>query len=439
MFANRVDLKALLVVLAASVPAAGQDRGEPATVAEAASKLNLETFPRMEGAEEDSPRRVASLSYSVRSGLEAAFKFQAAELAKLGWKEQPGTYVSEMAASATYTSGGFGLSVAVVPTGEEGVVDVTINQLGNVDLARLPLPPGSKPLYSGPASAIFVHDGPAEKVREAAREELLKAGWEPYGEGDPLMMFKKNAVRLTLMVSPAPAQGGKTTLSVSTELMSADLPAPPAAKGAHYADTTTSLSFGTTEPPAAVFDFYRSALAARGMKPTTENPVKDRFEQFLIFTTKDREMIEVEIREGDETNQAQVTHRTPAEVAELDRKGKAEADRRAKMAGQPKPAAERLEISLPKGARIVEAKPDAVQVEVPNGSARAAVIALRDRLVRDGWKLDAGEFQPMAGAAALSKPGATVTLSYTDTGFLQAEVSVSATGVEIVAKVEGAN
>ena len=118
-----------------------------------------------------------------------------------------------------------------------------------------------KPIYVGTVSAIYVTDAALPETAQAVRKLLTDAGWQPHGQAGDTTWFKQNAVRLSATVATAPAQGNKTTLSYSSELMSADLPLPEDAKDVRYADTTTELSFETAAEKNDVVAFYKKALA----------------------------------------------------------------------------------------------------------------------------------------------------------------------------------
>ena len=55
-------------------------------------------------------------------------------------------------------------------------------------------------------------------------------------------------------------------ISYTSELMSADLPAPPDADELQYADSTKELRFETAGTKDSVVDFYKTTLAKDGWK-----------------------------------------------------------------------------------------------------------------------------------------------------------------------------
>jgi hypothetical protein len=51
-----------------------------------------------------------------------------------------------------------------------------------------------------------------------------------------------------------------------------------------------------------------------------------------------------------------------------------------------------------------------------------------------GWKEDAASVEALVGAVSLSKERQSLSINYTDTGVMPAEVSISAIGVELEAR-----
>ena len=58
----------LVCVLILAFPAGVRSAQEPATVAQAAKLINLETFPLLPGGVSKAPRRLANLGYTARGG-----------------------------------------------------------------------------------------------------------------------------------------------------------------------------------------------------------------------------------------------------------------------------------------------------------------------------------------------------------------------------------
>ena len=74
-----------------------------------------------------------------------------------------------------------------------------------------------------------------------------------------------------------------------------------------------------------------------------------------------------------------------------------------------------------------------LEFKLGTGQAKSYVESLRDGLVKDGWKSDASSLSDQAGVVVLSKgkERLTLTINYTDTGFLPTEISISSIGAEL--------
>jgi hypothetical protein len=142
-----------------------------------------------------------------------------------------------------------------------------------------------------------------------------------------------------------------------------------------------------------------------------------------------------------------VRYQSAAEIAERDRRmkelaPKLRAEAEAKAAKEAKEAAELAEknkppkvaISLPADARDVKQTNDSIKFTLGKGKAKAAIESLRAQFRDAGWKEDHASMEKMAGTLSFSKEGGgSVNVTYSDTGFLPTEVSVSAFRAELEA------
>lgn len=368
---------------------------EPASPAEAAQVLDLSSFPLLEGAKAGWPRPVATLSYIAPAGVAAAFDFQKQKLTAQGWKELPGTSSTAEYASGTFGRNGFVLSVSVTP-GKTGEVMVNLINHGNVRPAQLPVPTGAKATYTGDLSAIYMTDASVAETTAACQKLLSAEGWQPYGSAGPSTWFKKNGIRVNAMISEAPAQGGKTAINYSTEQLSADLPAPEGATDLRYTDETQQLRFETAAPAEAVIDFYRAALGKAGWQSTLDQPVEVDGQPTLIFRNPGKDMITLNLARHAGAGPRPVTlhFQSAAEVAELDRRIKEEAPR-----------------------------------QIAAAAARKAAEA--QELATAGWKEEVASLDQMMGMLSFSRESGSVTVHYTDTGLMEAEVDLTAIGAEL--------
>jgi hypothetical protein len=415
----------------------------PATTEQAAGVLNLSTFPMMPGAPARRQWALADLSYAVASDVKTAFEFQRKTLLDKKWKELPGTSVTEQSASGTFGRSGFTVSVSAYPDGKSGSVAVTLHNHGNVNLSRLPRPPGTKPVYEGGTAAMYVTDASVSATVEECRKLILAEGWQPYGTAGDSSYFKQNAIRIGVTIGSAPAQGGKTMISFAGDLMSADLPAPPGAEDIRYSGEPTVLRFETVANKDAITDLYRKTLAATGWEATLEKTVKIDDNDVVIFRNPAHDMLTLSLspsRRG--KTPVSLKHQSAAEIAELDRLIKAEAPKlRAKAEAQQAEEAKQLAeankplpkvaVTLPAEARSVEQKPDEIKFTVDHGKARAIAEAWRKQFREAGWKEDVSLLEAVAGTLSFSKQDQSLTISYTDTGVMPTEVTLSGMRIEL--------
>ena len=298
-------------------------------------------------------------------------------------------------------------------------------------LGKLPVPAGVKPLYAGPVSTLSVTEAPVAETAEACRKLLLGSGWEPYGDAGDTRFFKQNAVRLAARVSSAPAQGGKTVIDYSTLLMSVDLPAPAETDGLQYADVTKQLLFDTKATEKDMVDFYRQTLAKSSWEATTEAPFKTGFKNMMIFRNPQKDLLTLEMyavkRIG--KNRVILKHQSAAEVAEIDRRIKAKAEQLEIEKKKPLP---KLVLTLPSEAKEVkQTKTRSSSRSRPTGPGRLPRRC--EQFVKDGWEEKASRLDDAGGSIFFSKGSLhSLTLSYTDLRLIAAEVSIRATGVELV-------
>lgn len=293
--------------------------GPPARVEEAAKVLDLAALPLPEGAEGPGRRGLAQLTFNAPGSAKTLFDEQRKYFRDHGWSEEPTTYVSDESCSATFTKDGYSVSLSTIPTGD-GKVMVAIQNHGNVDLAKLPVPASAKLSYGGPTSAIFFCDHDVAATKAEVDRLLQEKGWQPYGEAGDMRIYKQNAIRLNAMINSSPAQGGKTAITYNAQLMSADLPAPQGAENIRFTETPTVLQFETAQPVSDVAGFYRKALAEQGWKATTDETIHDDKKDELIFRNPQKDLIWLTMRPSDSKLQVKLEHQTAAEVEAIEKR-----------------------------------------------------------------------------------------------------------------------
>ena len=414
----------------------------PATVEQAARVLDLSTFPLMDGAKSAESRHVANLSYVAPGDPKKALEFHRKAFGAQGWKELPNSTISDESASAMFARDGFVVSLSVIPF-EATAVTVRLQNLGNVKPGKLPVPPDAKSVYIGEPTAMYSTDAAVPATADAIRNLFLAQGWTPYGKAGDSDYFKQNAILATATVSSAPAQGGKTMIQYSNQLISSDIPAPPNVDDLRYVDEPPELTFATANQDAIV-DFYRKTLASAGWKSTMEKMIDVDEKPTMIFRNPAKEMLTLAIS-GVLGGKLLVSVRfqSAAEIAELDRRIKEEAPklRAAAEAKAAKEAAELAErskvpkvaVTLPADAKDVKQTKDEIKFTVGKGKAKAAVESFRKQFRDAGWKEDVASMARMAGTLSFSKDDQHLTITYSDTGFMPTEVSLSAMRAELEA------
>ena len=415
----------------------------PATVEQAAKVIDLSKFPLMDGAKSAESRHVANLSYVAPGDPKKALEFNRKAFVAQGWKELPNSTISDQSASAMFARDGFVVSLSVIPF-EASSVSVRLQNLGNVKPGKLPVPPGAKTVYQGDPTAMYSTDASVPATADAIRNLFVAQGWVTYGKAGDSDFFKKNAILATATVSSAPAQGGKTMIQYSNQLISSDIPAPQGVEDLRYVDEPPELTFATTNQDAVV-DFFQTTLATAGWKSTMDKMVDVDEKPTMIFRNPAKDMLTLSIT-GVLGNKllTSVRFQSAAEIAELDHRIKEEAPKlraaaEAKAAKEAAELAERnnvpkIAVTLPVDAKDVKQTKDEIKFAVGKGKAKAAVELLRTQFRDAGWKEDVASLERMAGTVLLSKEGGqSVTITYSDTGFMPSEVSVSAMRAELEA------
>src|SRR5215216_1303921 len=397
----------------------------PATVEQAAKVLDLSTFPLMDGAKLLESPQVANLFYLATGDVKTAFEFNRKALIGQGWKELPNSSVTDQSASAMFSRNGFLVFVTVTPNGD-GNVQVRLHNQGNVKPGKLPVPPNAKPVYVGDSTAMYETDAAVPATIDACRNLFVAQGWVPYGEAGDSAVFKQNANLVTATVSSAPAQGGKTMIQYSNQLISADIPAPPNVEELRYVDEPAELTFATTNQNAVV-DFYRKTLATTGWKSTMDHMVDVDEKPTMIFRNPGKGMLTLAAT-GVLSGKLlfSVRFQSAAEIAERDRKRK-EAAPKLRAAAEAKAAKEAAEaaavaeknkppkviLSLPADARDVKQTNDSIKFTLGKGKAKAAIESLRAQFRDAGWKEDHVSTEKMAGTLLFSKEGGgSVNVTY---------------------------
>ena len=417
---------------------------KPATVEQAAQVLDLSTFPLMDGAKLERARHMAHLTYAATGGVKAGLDFHRNTLTAQGWKELPNSAVTEQSASALFARNGFILSLALLSTGKSGDLSVMLQNHGNIKPGQLPVPPGAKRVYVSDATALYASEAAVPATAEACRNLFLAQGWVPYGGAADSAEFKQNAILVTATVSATSEQAGKSRIQYSTQLVSADIPAPPNVEDLRYVDEPPELTFNTVPDQDAIVGFYRKNLAAAGWQSTLDHTVPIDNLPTMTFRNPGKDMLTLKMSAASRGRlHVSVVFQSAAEIAERDRKMKElapallraaeeeKAKEAARLAEANKPLP-KVAVTLPPDAKALEQKKDRIKFTIGKGKARGAAEALRAQFRDAGWKEESASLDPMTGLLRFSKDKwQSLTLTYTDADLSPPEVNLSANGVEL--------
>jgi hypothetical protein len=414
---------------------ASKQFSEPATAAQAASVLDLSTFPMVDlDVDPDSSQStqvIAYQSYPAKGAvIDVAKKIQAA-LLKKGFKETAGASFTEAYASATYQGRGFTIALTVFPGSKPSTAQVNLQNLGNVDLAKLPMPTGAKLLYALPAMVSFVSELPVDKTKSELQSLLLKQGWEKFGDTSASFYIKKNATRLQVMVSEAPGQGGKTSIQISSEQLSVDLPVPPSFGFLQYADSTGGMIFDTDKSQEEIIAFFKQSLGKTSWKPTTENTVRIGFEDHLIFRNDNKEYIEIKFRNVEGRTQAELKYQNAKQFAETEKKANAqiaELKKKREEEMERKKNPPKITITAPSQSTASEIEDTSIEFTTKSGVAKASLQDWMKNQEAQGWKKTVNIDSKEIGEFTLSKDGAELNASFVDPGFIPGSITISVRG-----------
>ena len=177
-----------------------------------------------------------------------------------------------------------------------------------------------------------------------------------------------------------------------------------------------------------IVDFYRPTLAKAGWQATTEKPIKIDFKDVMIFRNPTKEMLTLEMYDVDAKTRVLLKHQSAAEVAETERRIDAEIERRKAEKNKPLP---KLAVTLPPDAKDIKQTKNRIEFQLATGTAKAAVESWRKQFAKDGWKENVTASEDMAGSISFHKGSQALSVSYSDTGYIPAEVTIHATNVEL--------
>lgn len=249
------------------------------TVSEAIDAVDLTKVPLVEGADLPVKQSIGKLTYTIPGDVRVkAFAFHREQLLNAGWTQEQNRSNIE----GTFRKDGYAVTLST-GTYQAGHVTVKMENHGNVDLAKLPMPSGSKELAFTIESARFLTITAPEATKKAFAKSLSAKGWQPYGAEKDVLYFKQNAIRLAARIYPHEQLNGRTLIDIKPELLEHDLPAPLDATDLKYDDVAGKLTFDTKSKPDAVAQFYTKELTKKGWKSGAKTLTKATAGQTMKF------------------------------------------------------------------------------------------------------------------------------------------------------------
>ncbi len=305
---------------AAAPEASAAARVVPAMLAEARAVLDLTAWPLPEGAEVSADANVAALTFRTGGALEAVFAAQRSQLQAKGWTPVGDPQLYPQSASGVFRKAGFTLSLMAMPESAD-LVTVRLQQHGNIDLSTLAPPAGVDVRFAQAVSALWETETSAEAASAALRDALIFAGWEPYGEAGPMRYYRSNALRLSAMTAASPTPGGRTVHHLGIELLSAQIPAPPAVVIDGFDVGAQALRVFHDGPIDGLVQDYSPVLAALGWQPSLEAPTAVDGKQVMTWRNADSDLLTLERAppRGAQANVA-IAYQTRAQLDAMNRR-----------------------------------------------------------------------------------------------------------------------
>lgn len=451
-----------------------------ATVEQAIKVLDLRSFTLPEGAVIEGVPTVGNVNYEIKADPKKAFQIQQQQFVKLGWKELPGSMAEATYGTGQFQKSDFVVAVSTTESGKPGLSRVAIINFGNLRPGKLPVVKGAKSQFVNEATAMYVTDAKLADAAEATRKLLLDAGWEPFGSNSSpdnvMLTFKRNAVQVSAFIGVAPAQGGKTSIMLSTSQLSADIPAPANAEQLNYTDMQKTLRFESPDEYTDIAKFYQQSLSKRGWKPTTENLITgtDDFKRPIasqVYRNTAKDILTLDLQKRDDKVEAKLTHLTAEEFAAAEQRAKeaaqklvAEREKAAAKTPAKKPmptddtpsiediankaiadalggkgtkaakgGKDKVGIPIPeKAKKVTQTGDNVLQIKVAAGKGQAAAEFMRDQLVAADWKVDDdADIDDTSGNVTFKKGSQQITLTFVDTGFTDVNLMVIGIGAKL--------
>ncbi len=189
------------------------------------------------------------------------------------------------------TKNGILLTVSVSNLGAARMVD--IHNHGAVDVSALPVFPDAEVLFAQTAQLLYVSPAPLPEVASFTRDALAQQGWlayrrpfTSYAEDSSIQAFTftRGGANLDVLITIAPAQGGKTSVQYSVTLLPAAWPIVGDAAELLLDSAQPYVGYTTAMEQAELLALYRSQLGTQGWREDTEAAAVSAGAAALRFT-----------------------------------------------------------------------------------------------------------------------------------------------------------
>jgi hypothetical protein len=294
-------------------PATGALLSGPAEAESQFELLDLDAIDRLPDAKPPMARSRTMLVYDAPGKAITSYATIKEKLAAAHWRELPGGTSSAEYDSATgyFKRGDHVLSVSVSKASDPGMLSISMQHNGNLDMSKLPLRKDAKEVYQFPNTAGYVTAGSVDETSKAFNDAMLAAGWTVFESSPGSTTYKRGAQTLHAYISSAPAQEGKTMMQLSPQLLPADLPLPPAAEEVRFSHGPVELRFTYPGGWDEVAKFYQTEMPRLGWTPTSENLIKNEHDAFQIYRNSEKALAELKVQTRGGRTQVTLEYQSP--------------------------------------------------------------------------------------------------------------------------------
>jgi hypothetical protein len=180
--------------------------------------------------------------------------------------------------------------------------------------------------------------------------------------------------------------------------------------------------------------FYRMSMEALGWQATLHKAIEDKGRFFIVFRNPEKAMTTLymsDVKEGG--TKVQMEYLSPTQFAEMDRRATEQGEKlKAKLAAEKNAPKQQVQLKLPAGGTSLKKESGRVEFNTSAGNAKNAVNDLRKQCSGLGWTEELAVLESVGGTVSLKKDALTMSISYTDSGITEGDVTVTLVGGELI-------